>query len=463
MARSSKSYYIAPTAVSIVPNCNGTSSDLAVNITRGTRIKVYYPSILDLGMVGGSFQEWILSGRNRSLKRPDRPYTIYARLWKGGVPTRAASAASDSGYLVFAEQVKDDDDNWTDPYILSPNTSSTDPLNNITGADGNKYSWPPIPARQAEDGRTDYWWLKLGTVSLPDSNGERTVTLDTGILGTEEYNAQWRLNPDDLPDRPVRTVITDRGAWEETPHVVYRGQTGTRTPDGTLPAPLAAILGWEGTDPLTFTTGDPIAEPYHFESLTRHRFIAKRLDSENAALTDAELYEKLTTTSKGWEEENELETSRAWRGGILWECLIESTAEAPRWGCSDWKEVGGDQTIYCEILSSAGTTFRNGNVDTILTMSVRYAQEEIGPLIAYPKKTVTWKRMTGWDDTLKTFVETSADRSWTPVYTDGGRLGIVLQRSDMGSGWMTDYRRAQFVCIIDENGPEPMMAVRRIL
>lgn len=449
MARSSKSYYIAPTAVSIVPNCNGTSSDLAVNITRGTRIKVYYPPILDLGMVDGSFQEWILSGRNRSLKRPDRPYTIYARLWKGGVPTRAASAASDSGYLVFAEQVKDDDDNWTDPYILSPNTSSTDPLNNITGADDKKYSWPPIPARQAEDGRTDYWWLKLGTVSLPDSNGERTVNLDTGILGTVEYNAQWRLNPDDLPDRPVRTVIADRGAWEETPHVVYRGQTGTRTPDGTLPAPLAAILGWEGTDPLTFTTGEPIAEPYHFESLTRHRFIAKRLDSENAALTDAELYEKLTTTSKGWEEENELETSRVWLNGALWECLVEGTTQEPWLGRSDWRYVSGG-------------TFSLGFYDSltspvpIMGIAVRPAHidETIVPFLLFSQKDATsmvtqwhWERESNkpaLDEAWANTMRTAPDDPTSPLKSESRMLHLTID--DLPVGWDADGGRVGFKC-----------------
>ncbi len=465
MARTSSIYYIAPSAISIVPNCNGTASDLAVTISRGAKVRVYYPSIFALGMEGSSYQEWTLAGRNRRLADSTAPYTIYARLRMAEDPTSSASLATAHAYayLVFARQEKDADGKWTDPYILSPNPSATSPLNNVTGADGNKYYWPPIPSRQTENGRTGFWWVKMGTVSAPDGNGQRTVDLDTGILGTEEYNNRWRLNPDDLPDNPVRTVITDRGTWAATPHVIYRGPTGTRTPDGTLPAATAAALGWQGTGPLTFTNGEPIAEPYHRESLTRQRFISKRLSSENAALIDADLYEKLTTVSKGWEEENELETSRAWRGGILWECLIESTTQTPRWGCTDWKEVGGDQTVYCEIVSSAGLAFRNGNVNTILTMSVRYAQEEIGQLVAYPKKTVTWKRMTGWDDTLKTFVETSADRSWTPAYTDEGRLSIVLQRSDMGSGWMTDYRRAQFVCIIDEEVPEPMMAAIRIL
>ena len=442
--RAAKTHYIASSAISIVPNRNDTSSDLAVSITRGAKLKVYYPGVID--MVDSTFQEWTMAGLNRRLADADAPYTIYARLPRED---------KGNGYLLFAKKGRDGTD-WYDRYGSHPTEEA--PLGHLVyRPDANHPEWYISVVGE-------YWFVRMGDVSLPDGNGQRTVTLDTGILGTEEYNAQWRLNPDDLPDNPVRTVIEDRGIWTATPQVTYQGPTGTRTPDGTLDAAVAAALGWEGTEPLTFTNGEPIAEPYHRLRITRSRWIEKRLTGGDIGLlSDAKLYQKLTTVSKGWEEENTLEISRVWRGGILWECLIESTAETPRWACTDWKEVGGDQTIYCEIQSSAGTAFRNGNVDTILTMSVRYAQEEIGQLVAYPQKTVTWKRMTGWDDTRKTFVETSADRSWTPAYTDEGRLSIVLQRSDMGNGWMTDYRRAQFVCIIDEDGPEPMMAARRIL
>ena len=459
MPRTSPLYYIAPSAISITPNANGSQRDLAVYVARGAKVKVYDPRIAALGMGADStFQEWTLSGRNRRLADTTGaiPYTIYARLAKTGDKT---------GYLVFAAQTHPDgSEEWTDPYVLSPNTSATTAMNDVAGADGNtKYSWAAIPTRQAEAGRTDYWWVKLGTVSAPDENGQRTVDLDTGILGTDQYNSQWHLNPDDLPDKEVRYVLEDRGQWTATPKVVYTGPTGQRTPDGTLDSTVAAALGWTGEEPLAFTNGQEIDEPYHYRSLTRLRWLTQRLSADYDEYTDADLYAKLTGPTKGWEVENTLETSRVWRGGILWECLAENTAQVPRWACTEWQAIGGDQTIYCEVTSSAGSAFRGGNVDTILTMSVTYAQEEIAPMLAYPAKTVTWKRMTGWDDTLKTFVETPADRSWSPTYNDEGRLSIVLVRSDMGSGWMTDYRRAQFVCIIDEDGPEPMMAARRIL
>ena len=448
MARTSSVYYIAPSDISIVPNCNGTASDMAVSISRGTKIKVYYPDIADLDTspTTKAYLEWTMRGRNRRLTESEKPYTIYARLNKSD---------HTDGYLVFAAQEKNEDSGeWEDPYILSPNTSSSD-RSHSTDRRGNQHTWQPIPARQAQDGRSGYWWVKLGTVSVPEGDG-RTVELDTGILGTEQYNAQWRLNPDDLPDRAVSTSTVDRGAWNDMPQVTYKGPTGQRTPDGTLDAAVAAALGWQGTEPLTFTNGEPVDEPYRREGLSRSRFIASRLASENDALTDADLYKKLTNATKGWEEENKLETSRVWHYGILWECLIDGTMLEPCWDSTDWLAVGGDTVYYCELTSSAGTTFRNGNVDTILTMEVSFGQEVITDrLTAQAGASVVWGRCTRWNPATRRFEPTSEDEAWAASPVPDEPYSIYLRRSDMGSGWMVDYRQALIHCSVyadDEDG-----------
>lgn len=237
--RTSPIHYIAPSAISIIPNCNGTSSDLAVTISRGAKLKVYYPSIYALGMVDGTYQEWTLRGRNRRLAEPDKPYTIYARLRMAEDPTSTASLATahSNAYLVFAVQTLDPaTGKYKDPYVLSPNPSATSPLNNVTGADGNKYNWPVIPARQTEQGRTGFWWVKMGTVSAPDENGQRTVELDTGILGTEEYNNRWRLNPDDLPLRIELECSIGGNAVGMAPYVLWGQQ---------LDIKASLVEGWE--------------------------------------------------------------------------------------------------------------------------------------------------------------------------------------------------------------------------
>ena len=196
MPRTSPLYYIAPSAISIVPNANGRANDLAVMVVKGTKIKLCHPDIPQLRPVGASYQEWTIAGLNRSLANSAVPYTIYARLAKDD---------KQNGYIVFAPQVPTETEEegaettWNDPYVLSPNTSGTSSYGAMD-AHGRIKKWDPIPAAQAANGKSNYWWVRLGEVLQPE-NGERSVMLDTGILGTDLYNADWNLNPDALPFR----------------------------------------------------------------------------------------------------------------------------------------------------------------------------------------------------------------------------------------------------------------------
>lgn len=357
MARTSPIHYIAPSAIAITPNANNSANDLAVYIAKGTKIKVCYQPIADLAYDDANIRQWTLKGRNRRLADASVPYTIYARLKK---------TDPGDGYLVFAPQTQDEaTGEWQDPYILSPNTSATTSMR-AEGADGNKYLWGAIPERQAAEGRSDYWWVRLGSVSLADTGGQRTVDLDTGTLGTDQYNKDWYLDPDNLPEHPVRVVYVERGEWTAKPMAEYTGPTGSAAPDGTLPAAVAKVLGWEGTAVQALTTGQEISEPYHCRSLTRCRWLTNRLSKYNAGYTDAELYEELTTPSSGWEEENWVETSRVWRDGRLWECMVDGATDVPSEASLQWKLLlqGGEDAYNVELTKSsdAAVIDPSGNV-----------------------------------------------------------------------------------------------------
>lgn len=275
---------------------------------------------------------------------------------------------------------------------------------------------------------------------------------------------------------PAKIVKEDRGDWTATPTSTYNSDLdGTWTPTfdtitvhqgtpqektyGLYAQHLAAACGitTQGGS-ITVAAGDIIPDPYHYKTFTLQEWLTERLSASNASLTDAQLEQKMLVEWK-----KDLEVSRTWNNGILWECLIDGTVNAPIWNCSDWQAISGDTVYYCEVLSSAGSSFRNGNVDTILTMSVRFGLEDIADRVKYPIRSVEWKRKTGWDDTAKTFVQTPEDRNWQPNYTDVGRLSVLILRSDMGSGWMTDYRRAAFECTVSNGEEEPLSAMRMIL
>lgn len=170
MARTSPCFYIAPTAISVTPNANGSASDIAVNVVRGAKIKVYSPGVPALGYSDVSFQQWTLAGRNRRLADNTKPYSIYARLAKNN---------KEDGYLVFAPKVASGTE-WLDKYAYVT-------VGGLATGTANKNS-------------EDYWYVKLGEVSLPTNNA-RTVTLDTGILGTDKFNTDWNIDPDQMPLR----------------------------------------------------------------------------------------------------------------------------------------------------------------------------------------------------------------------------------------------------------------------
>lgn len=142
---------------------------------------------------------------------------------------------------------------------------------------------------------------------------------------------------------PSRIVKVDRGEWKQNPTVVYEGPGGTYTPDGTLldiqaevdaghipenRAGAAAVVNtWGGT----YQTGGTITEPYHFESFTKATWLANRLDTRWAKLTDLQLYLKIIV-----EWHLDLETSRTWHDDSLWECISDNTGETPSADGSAW-------------------------------------------------------------------------------------------------------------------------------
>ena len=151
--------------------------------------------------------------------------------------------------------------------------------------------------------------------------------------------------------------------------------------------------------------------------------------------------------TKEWTEENDLETSRVWNYGILWECTVDGTSQEPCWGCANWQAIGG-QTLYVgEITTPNGRVFRNGDVNTVLSMHVWYGQEEITDRITQLQNfSEVWKRYTGYDAVNDEFIQQSEDLSWLPTSAGAGKIKLV--RGDMGSGWMITYRQARIGCTV---------------
>ena len=214
--RSNPVYYIFPSNISITANANGNVDDLAVYIAEETKIKVYSDKHPELAPTDGGYLEWFLTGRNRRLRYSDRPYTIYARLNRNNIT---------DGYLVFAPQ-EQHNGVWCDPYSTVTN-------------DGNGYSILYIDEETGSKMQTispTYWYIKLGTVSLPVNNQRALENFDTGILGTDQYNVEWQTNPDQMPLRVEITNSRDNYAWtKKRPYVEW---------DKTITLDARLLRGW---------------------------------------------------------------------------------------------------------------------------------------------------------------------------------------------------------------------------
>ena len=233
--RTSPIHYIAPSSIEITPNANNSYNDLAVYVAPNTTIKVYCPK-LGIGVIDNdNFQTWQLTGRNRRLADSiegyanTKPYTIYARLEKQN---------QKNGYIVFAPKQQYEGE-WYDKYSYITKDGLS--ISFVEGIDGR------TPA--AVDDPT-YWYVKIGEVSKADNTKQRSVNLDTGILGTDGWNSEWALNPDALPLRidMVYKIGPRFTPEEEEPERWDAGSPLYVRWDQCLDIHAQLVEGWTGTD-----------------------------------------------------------------------------------------------------------------------------------------------------------------------------------------------------------------------
>lgn len=244
---------------------------------------------------------------------------------------------------------------------------------------------------------------------------------------------------------PPANVKVDRGQWVASPTATYTGETGSRTPDGTLSSSIAAILGWTGSSELTFTEGQTISEPYHCNSITRNTWLTYRLKPSYNKYTDADLYEKIRNVFG-----KDHETSRVWRYGKLWECLTEATTEEPSFGCQNWVLVSGDTAWSIEFVSSNGNMFYQGHVETTVTAHLFWGIDDVTAQVG--ASAFSWTRSTEAG-------KTAADTAWDNIAGHRGTNVLTLGNADMPTAW-SRTNRAIFTCTAIVNDGDSQMVIQ---
>lgn len=245
---------------------------------------------------------------------------------------------------------------------------------------------------------------------------------------------------------PSRIIKEDRGEWSQSPTAEYTGPSGTYTPDGTLSAADQLMVGSGGV----FTSGQQISEPYHYEGVSRNTWLTCRLSPAWASLTDSELLGKIRV-----EWHLDLETSRVWHFGTLWECRAEGASAEPWVSSPQWLMLTtGTLTLKIGITRQflRRSDFRNGSVGTTLSMVLTAGAADVSDRV--PANWVTWTRQTKGaegDAALD-----AADESWN-TYHGRHVKQIAVTESDLPSNFWTE-REVQFTCTVDSGTVSPSSA-----
>ena len=291
---------------------------------------------------------------------------------------------------------------------------------------GRQQSW----VLSTTDKRLSFFW-NVDKPIIEDNN----YALCLGILPDlanlphdQQGNPLWNV---ELPSLYVNTIFYDNQHAANYPAKIIKEDRGQWVaPDSSIPQPTIDY------------NGSQIFDPYHFKTYTMAMWRLYRNNPAFASLSDEQLHQKMMNEWKV-----DLEISRVWRYGILWECLVDGTTQEPHWGCTHWQAIGGDAIYKGEITTSNGRTFSNGNIDTVLTMRIWFGDEEItDQILTAIDYSIAWKRSTGYNSVTEEFVQQSEDLSWTPTIVGTNKIKVV--RSDMGSGWMITYRKALISCTV---------------
>lgn len=224
---------------------------------------------------------------------------------------------------------------------------------------------------------------------------------------------------------PARVVKEDRGEWTRQPTVEYGGQT--------------------------------VSEPYHCMTYTHVAWLIYRNSAAWANLTDAQLREKMLVEWKV-----DLEVSRVWRYGCLWECLTDGTQQEPGFS-QDWTMVSG-QGWRMDFDFDRGTLVWVDDVTLRAEARVLIGTSDVTDDMLQRATAGTldlswsWERLSG-----EGAVKTAADELWQPTMENGHpnvllidhRTGAPGRRQDCGPLWES-LMRVVFRCTADMQGTGPV-------
>jgi hypothetical protein len=299
----------------------------------------------------------------------------------------------------------------------------------LDGDDPNSYSASVLAAQKERqqawvlsttDKRLSFFWnvdepivrdenyaLCLGILpDLANLPSTRNPDMPSLYVNTIFYDNQHAAN------YPAKVIKEDRGQWSDNPTAVYNGTT--------------------------------VSEPYHFKTFTNVAWLTYRNSSAWASLTDEQLRQKMLLEWKV-----DLEISRVWHYGALWECLVDGTTAQPWFNSTDWQLISGgvfDLQITISRRFLRKRDFNNGAIGTTLAFVLGLGGEDITSIVVADN--VEWTRHTTGADTDPALA--AADTAWNQNY-GYHKLEIPVRSSDLPSNFWT-VQEVKFTCSINIDG-----------
>ena len=280
---------------------------------------------------------------------------------------------------------------------------------------GRQQSW----VLSTTDKRLSFFW-NVDKPIIDDNN----YALCLGILPDlanlphdQQGNPLWNV---ELPSLYVNTIFYDNQHAANYPAKIIKEDRGQWVaPDSTIPQPTIDY------------NGSQIFDPYHFKTYTMAMWRQYRDNPAFASLSDEQLHEQMMKVLKV-----DLEISRVWNYGILWECLVDGTTQEPTFGCTDWQIISGNTLFNLKFYRPDGTpygeyiTTRKTNINIPIVPKVIWGMEDIS------SKVTSWQ----WKRYLADGTE---DTGWGQTHK---QRNITITTSDMPTGWSVQ-NPAKFECL----------------
>ncbi len=265
--------------------------------------------------------------------------------------------------------------------------------------------------------------------------------VDQPILRPDNYALCLGMLPSLLDDAGILPSTRDRSMPAlYVSSVFYENAHRVRYPSAIVKSDRGE---WTATPTASDFDGNIISEPYHHETYTRATWLHYRNNPSWARLSDEELHQKMILEWKV-----DLETSRVWHHGCLWECLTDETSAEPGFTPQAWKMVSG-KGWWIDFQLSRAPVVNLEDVSLKATPVIMLGDDDVSAQAVEQSAllAVTWTRHGNADGS-----QTAADELWQPTIDSDGmtllidhRRSDASRRTDCGPLWETLLRVA-FVC-----------------